>query len=128
MVRAKGPERTILVTDAIAAAGCPPGAFTIGDVDCVLGADGRVSLPGTPYLAGSALTMDQAIQNTVRFAGVTLDEAVAMASSIPARWLGRTDRRNRHRRMGATSVWSWRSLDGVPRRRAVHPKAAQALK
>ena len=29
--------------------------------------DGRVSLPGTPYLAGSALTLDRAIANTVRF-------------------------------------------------------------
>ena len=50
--------------------------------------DGRVSLPGTPYLAGSALTMDKAIQNSVRFAGVTLEEAAAMASSNAARFLG----------------------------------------
>jgi N-acetylglucosamine-6-phosphate deacetylase len=88
MVRAKTPARTVLVTDAIAAAGCPPGTFTLGEVTCVLDADGRVSLPGTPYLAGSALTMDKAISCTVRFAGVTLDEAVAMASSIPAGVLG----------------------------------------
>jgi N-acetylglucosamine-6-phosphate deacetylase len=47
-----------------------------------------VSLPGTPYLAGSALTMDRAVQNAVRFAGVALDEAAAMASAIPARFLG----------------------------------------
>ena len=40
MVRAKGAGRTILVTDAIAAAGCAPGAYTIGGVDCELG-DGR---------------------------------------------------------------------------------------
>jgi N-acetylglucosamine-6-phosphate deacetylase len=88
MVRAKGVPKTILVTDAIAAAGCRPGEFTIGDVTCVLGADGRVSLPGTPYLAGSALTMDAAIQNVVRFTGVTFDEAIAMASSNPARFIG----------------------------------------
>ena len=88
MVRAKGVAKTILVTDAIAAAGCPPGDFTIGDVNCVLGADGRVSLPGTPYLAGSALTMERAIQNAVRFTGVTFDEAAAMASTIPAAYIG----------------------------------------
>jgi len=88
MVRAKGAARTILVTDAIAAAGCAPGTFKIGEVTCALDEHGRVSLPGTPYLAGSALTMDMAIQNVVRFAGVTLDDAVAMASSLPAQFLG----------------------------------------
>jgi N-acetylglucosamine-6-phosphate deacetylase len=90
MVRAKGVARTILVTDAIAAAGCAAGRYAIGGVVCDLGEDGRVSLPGTPYLAGSALTMDRAIGHTVRFAGVPLEEAVAMASTIPARWLGDT--------------------------------------
>ncbi len=88
MMRAKGVGRTILVTDAIAAAGCAPGTFAIGEVTCALSEDGRVSLPGTPYLAGSALTMDKAIQNSVRFAGVTLEEAAAMASSNAARFLG----------------------------------------
>ena len=72
---------------------------------CELGEDGRVSLPGTPYLAGSALTMDQAIGNTVRFVGVPLEDAIAMASTIPARWLGGHDRRNRDRRLG----WERRS-------------------
>lgn len=88
MSRAKGADRTILVTDAMAAAGCPAGRYAIGGVDCVLGENGRVSLPGTPYLAGSALTLDRAIGNMVRFAGVPLRDAVAMASTIPARWLG----------------------------------------
>ena len=90
MVRAKGSGRTILITDAIAAAGCPPGPFTIGGVDCVLGADGRVSLPGTPYLAGSSLTLDRAVGNLVRFSGLSFDEVIPMASTIPARYLGTT--------------------------------------
>ena len=90
MVRAKGPASTILVTDAIAAAGCGPGSFTIGGVHCVLAADGRVSLPGTPYLAGSSLTLDRAIGNLVRFSGLPLDEVIPMASTIPARYLGTT--------------------------------------
>jgi len=92
MARAKGPGRTILITDAIAAAGCPAGRFTIGGVDCVLAADGRVSLPGTPYLAGSSLTLDRAVGNMVRFSGLTFDEVVPMASTIPARYLGTTTR------------------------------------
>jgi N-acetylglucosamine-6-phosphate deacetylase len=90
MVRAKGARRTILVTDAIAAAGCRPGRYSIGGVDCELGEDGRVSLPGTPYLAGSSLTMDRAIVNTVRFTGLPIDEVIPMASTMPASYLGTT--------------------------------------
>jgi N-acetylglucosamine-6-phosphate deacetylase len=88
MVRAKGADRSILITDAIAAAGCAPGSYTIGGVKCALSEDGRVSLTGTPYLAGSSLTLDRAIENTVRFTGLSIDEVIPMASTIPARWLG----------------------------------------
>jgi N-acetylglucosamine-6-phosphate deacetylase len=88
MVRAKDPRWTILVTDAIAAAASPPGDYTIGGVTCTLGEDGRVSLPGTPYLAGSSLTMDRAIANTTRFTGLPIEQVAAMASSIPAAYLG----------------------------------------
>jgi N-acetylglucosamine-6-phosphate deacetylase len=90
MVRAKGVGRTILVTDAIAAAGCAPGRYRIGAVDCELGEDGRVSLPGTPYLAGSSLTMDCAIANGVRFTGLPLDAVVSMASTNAAAAVGMT--------------------------------------
>ena len=96
MIRAKGLDRTILVTDAIAAAGCHDrGAladrrYTIGDVECELGTDGRVSLPGTPYLAGSSLTLDRAIANTVRFTGLSIDAVIPMASTIPAAYMGMT--------------------------------------
>jgi N-acetylglucosamine-6-phosphate deacetylase len=88
LVRAKGAERTVLITDAIAAAGSEPGRYRLGDVEAELGADGRVSLPGTPYLAGSSLTMDRAIGNTVRFTGLPIDRIVPMASTIPAAFIG----------------------------------------
>jgi N-acetylglucosamine-6-phosphate deacetylase len=90
MVRAKGPERTLLVTDAIAAAGSRPGRYTIGGVTCELGADGRVSLPGTPYLAGSGLTLDRAIANTVRWTGLSIDTVIPMASTMPAAFMDST--------------------------------------
>jgi N-acetylglucosamine-6-phosphate deacetylase len=90
MVRAKGAARTVLVTDAIAAAGCAPGRYTIGAVTCELGEAGRVSLPGTPYLAGSGLTLDRAIGNTVRFTGLSIESVIPMASTIPASYLGMT--------------------------------------
>jgi N-acetylglucosamine-6-phosphate deacetylase len=90
IIRAKGPGRTILVTDAVAAAASAPGRYTIGGVDCELREDGRVSLPGTPYLAGSSLTMDRAIANTVRFTGLSIDAVIPMASTIPAMYMGMT--------------------------------------
>jgi len=62
--------------------------YTLGDVECELGDDGRVSLPGTPYLAGSSLTLDRAIANTVRFTGLSIDGVVPMASTTPAAYLG----------------------------------------
>jgi N-acetylglucosamine-6-phosphate deacetylase len=88
MIRAKSPGRSILITDAVAAAGCSPGTHTIGGVQSELSADGRVSLPGTPYLAGSALTLDRAIANTVRYAGLPIESVIPMASTIPAAYLG----------------------------------------
>jgi len=90
MVRAKGPRQTMLVTDAVSAAGSTPGRYTIGAVDCALDEQGRVSLPGTPYLAGSALTLDRAIANTVRFAGLAIEDVIPMASTIPAAYMGTT--------------------------------------
>ena len=88
MVRAKGPNRVMLITDAVAAAGLTPGRYRMGAVDCELDEHGRVSLPGTPYLAGSALTLDRAVANTARFTGLPLDDVIPMASTIPAGYLG----------------------------------------
>jgi len=96
MIRAKGIGRSMLVTDAVAAAGCAPGTHTIGGVSSELTADGRVSLPGTPYLAGSALTMDRAIANTVRFTGLPIESVIPMASTIPAAYLGASTRGTVH--------------------------------
>jgi N-acetylglucosamine-6-phosphate deacetylase len=88
MVRAKTPRRVVLVTDAIAAAGQPPGEYRLGSVTVRLDEHGRVAVPGQPNLAGSALSMERAVANTVRFAGVTLDDALCMASTTPAAYLG----------------------------------------
>lgn len=92
MVRAKGVERGILVTDAIAAAGLGAGRHRLGDIEVEVSETGRVSLPGTPYLAGSVLKLDEAVANAVRFAGVELDAAMRCASLHPARLLGITNR------------------------------------
>ena len=87
MVRAKTPARTILVTDAMAAAGQDPGHYTLGDIAVTLDENGRVYREDG-RLAGSALTMNRAVALVTKFAGVSFDEAVAMASWVPAQSLG----------------------------------------
>jgi N-acetylglucosamine-6-phosphate deacetylase len=90
MVRAKGIERSVLVTDAIAAAGCRPGRYCLGALAVDLDATGRVAAPGASNLAGSALTMDRAVALAVRFTGLPLEDVLRMASSRPAEYLGLT--------------------------------------
>jgi N-acetylglucosamine-6-phosphate deacetylase len=88
MVRAKSLARTLLVTDATAAAGRPPGRFQLAGMAVELSAAGRVTLAGTDRLAGSALTLDAAVANTARFLGGSLAEVWPLASSQPAAALG----------------------------------------
>ncbi len=91
-LRSKGLSRSLLVTDAIAAAGCPPGRYKLGNVEAEVTESGRVCLPGTPYLAGSALEIHDAIGKTVEFSDATLDEALRMASANPAELFGLSNR------------------------------------
>ena len=88
MIRAKTPARTILVTDAIAAAGCAPGVYRLGETEVELSAEGRVAAPGAPNLAGSALAMHTAVGNTVRFTGLSIADVLSMASTRPAWYMG----------------------------------------
>lgn len=84
-LRAKGPGRAILVTDASQPAGAAPGRYRLGEHDVELTAGRRVVLAGTDRLAGSALSLDRAVANVMRIAGVPLADAVAMATLNPAR-------------------------------------------
>jgi len=84
-LRAKGVERSVLVTDAVAPAGCPPGRYRLGELEVELTADQRVRLAGGETLAGSALTMDRGIENLMQIGGLSLREAVTMANRNPAR-------------------------------------------
>jgi N-acetylglucosamine-6-phosphate deacetylase len=93
-LRAKGLERSILVTDAVMPAGCAPGPYKLGEVDVELHDDGSVRLAGGTRLAGSALRMDRAIENIMRLVGLSLREAIILATRNPAR-IGRVAGRQR---------------------------------
>jgi N-acetylglucosamine-6-phosphate deacetylase len=83
MLRAKGVERTILVTDATAAAGAPPGRYGFGDMVIEHMPDGAVTYPGGSMLAGSALCLDQAVRNVVAWGLLPWPEAIRLATVNP---------------------------------------------
>lgn len=81
LIRAKGFERSILVTDAVVAAGAVPGRYDFAGMPVDLAADGSVRQPGGASLAGSALKLDDAVRNIVAWGIASFKEAVAMAST-----------------------------------------------
>jgi len=98
-LRCKGPDRVCLITDANRGAGSPPGRYSFGEHEVEFAYPGgparftadHPTLPGT--LAGSGLTMDQAVRNAVDMLGIYLPPAVRMASANPARVLGLESRK-----------------------------------
>jgi N-acetylglucosamine-6-phosphate deacetylase len=83
MLRAKGLERSLLVTDAIELAGMPPGRYPRRGLEAELTKEGKVVLVGTPYLAGSVATMPSLLEHAVRDGGLSLIEAVRLATLQP---------------------------------------------
>ena len=83
--KAKGPERGILVTDAMSAAGMPDGEYQLGGFPVHV-KDGRASARGV--LAGSVLTLDRALANFVQFTGAAVEQGLRMLSHNPAAMTG----------------------------------------
>lgn len=106
LIKAKGTDRVILVTDSTTFAGMPEGEYDFGGRKVII-EDGRSVLPrppvtsaleGTPQaetvtLAGSIVTMNKDVENVVKWGLVSLQEAVKMASLNPAKRIGVDDRK-----------------------------------
>jgi len=84
------PGRLHLITDAVRACGMAEGVSELGGQRVVV-KDGAVRLEGGA-LAGSVLTLDQALRNAVESGGVDLPTASRALSGVPARYLGLADR------------------------------------
>jgi len=83
----KGPSRTALITDAMRAAGMPPGDSILGSLSSglkVIVEDGVAKLPDRSAFAGSVCTADRLVWNMVNLAEVPLTEAVKMITATPA--------------------------------------------
>jgi N-acetylglucosamine-6-phosphate deacetylase len=89
IVRAKSPERCILVSDLSGLAGLAPGRYATQLCDLEILPDGRLVIAGQDQLlAGASRPIGVGVANVMRFAGVDLATAVSMASHHPAKLLG----------------------------------------
>ena len=102
--RAKGPERAILVTDAMSAAGKPDGEYHLGGF-AVQVANGKAMARGV--LAGSVLTLDRALTNFLEFTGADLEQGLRLLSINPATMTGFQDQ------AGSLAVGQKANLVGV---------------
>ncbi|MCK4241786.1 MAG: N-acetylglucosamine-6-phosphate deacetylase, partial [Candidatus Atribacteria bacterium] len=86
LVRAKGVDKIILITDAMRAAGLQDGTYDLGGLKVIVkNSEARL---GSGNLAGSTLTMNRAVKNMIEKVGINIKESVKMASLNPARLLG----------------------------------------
>jgi N-acetylglucosamine-6-phosphate deacetylase len=86
--KAKGPDRAILVTDAMSATGMPDGEYRLGEFNVQV-ANGRATMGDV--LAGSVLTQDRALENFLRFTGACLGEGLRLLTVNPATMAGLSD-------------------------------------
>jgi N-acetylglucosamine-6-phosphate deacetylase len=91
LVGRNSPRSLAFITDAISATGMGDGEYTLGEQEVVV-RDGEAHLASSDKLAGSTLTMDEALRRAVMSVGLPMEVASAAASGNPARVLGMADR------------------------------------
>jgi N-acetylglucosamine-6-phosphate deacetylase len=84
--RCKGPDRAILITDAMSAAGMPDGVYKLGELEVQV-RGGKAEIDENT-LAGSTLTLNRGVKNFAAFTGTPIDQAARLASRNPARMTG----------------------------------------
>ncbi|CRH91756.1 N-acetylglucosamine-6-phosphate deacetylase [Chlamydia trachomatis] len=87
VVKARGAEETVLITDCMRAGGQGEGESRLGEFEVVV-KDGTARLKETGNLAGSILELVQAVENVVKWGLVSLPDALRMASLAPAKSVG----------------------------------------
>lgn len=89
-IKTKGPDNIVIVSDMMAACGMSPGIYPLGSKSVIVTEDSARLEDGT--LAGSILTMDQALRNLVDWSECTPAEALHMMTAVPARLIGDSTR------------------------------------
>ncbi len=88
IVRVKTPARSIITCDASSLAGLPPGRYAQWGDEFEVLAGGKIVVPDTPFMAGSGTFTDTCVARIVSNAGVSLADAIDMASARPRELLG----------------------------------------
>ena len=88
ILRAKGLERIVLVSDVSLPGGWESGTYRWGNLDVEVHPDGHVGLKGTSFLAGAGHRLDHDIATFMNFTGVPLFETLELCTRNPARVLG----------------------------------------
>ena len=92
LLKTKGADRLVAITDSIMAAGLPDGSYHLG-VNQVVVEDGDAKLASDGTRAGSTLTQDAALRNLLSFTGRPLEEILPLLTENPARLIGVFDRK-----------------------------------
>jgi len=90
--KVKGPENLMLVSDAVFLSGMPPGEYEWAGKKVVMTAEGKLRMPDQDVLAGASFPIHTGISNVMNYTGCSLNDAVNMATRVPARVFGFTDR------------------------------------
>lgn len=90
LVKIKGMDKVIAITDSIMAAGLPDGNYHLGVNDVVV-KDGDAKLASNGTRAGSTLTLNRGLKNLLAFTGKSLEEAIPALTENPAKLLGVDD-------------------------------------
>ncbi|VTS02237.1 n-acetylglucosamine-6-phosphate deacetylase : N-acetylglucosamine-6-phosphate deacetylase OS=Planctomyces maris DSM 8797 GN=PM8797T_21563 PE=3 SV=1: Amidohydro_4 [Gemmata massiliana] len=86
--RMKGLDRLLITSDVGSLAGMPPGRYREWGTDLEVLPSGKIVVAGTPFLAGSGHFTDSCVANVIRMTGMSLKDAVDLASVQPRRLLG----------------------------------------
>ena len=92
LLKVKGLDRVVAITDSIMAAGLPDGKYHLG-VNEVVVEDGDAKLASDGTRAGSTLTQDAALRNLLAFTGRSLEEILPLLTENPAKLIGVFDRK-----------------------------------
>ena len=88
MLKAKGLQNLILVSDGALLGGCEPGLYQWNEQDVEVGSDGHLFLPGTGFLAGAGHLLDWDIARFMDFTGTPIGQTIKLCTESPAKLLG----------------------------------------
>ncbi len=118
-LRAKGLNRSILVTDAVSAAGphVGPGTYTTGEIELIRDADGLVHKLGETKCSGSSASMDELTTKVASWFGLSLADTIALTRHQPIAALSTVFA---HGESASADVVEWGLEGNAPHTFAVH--------